>query len=164
MVARVAVGTLFVGHGTQKLFGWFGGAGINDTAESFERMGLAPGRRHALAAGTAEAAGGLLLVLGFLTPLAAATLTGVMVTAIRKVHAPNGVWAAGGGYEYNLVLLAVLGVLAEDGPGPASLDAALGLHLTGPAWLAAELAAGVAGSALTTNSPLNTAPQSQRHA
>lgn len=157
LIARVAVGGLFIGHGTQKLFGWFDGAGVDETADSFDRMGLQPGRRHAVAAGVAETAGGALLAMGLLTPVAAAALTGVMVTAIRKVHAANGPWAAAGGYEYNLVLLALLGILTEEGPGPASLDAALGLHLSGPGWLAAELTAGIAGSALTTSSAINTA-------
>jgi len=156
-MTRVVVGGLFVGHGTQKLFGWFDGPGIDETAASFDGMGLAPGRRHALAAGVAETAGGGLLALGLFTPIAAAVLSGVMVTAIRKVHGDKGPWITRGGYEYNLVLLAILAVLAEDGPGGGSLDAALGLDMRGARWLAAELAAGAAGSALAVDSPLNTA-------
>ena len=69
---RVVIGALFFGHGTQKLFGWFGGHGIEGTAGFFESLGLKPGRRHATAAGAAEAGGGALVALGFLTPAAAA--------------------------------------------------------------------------------------------
>jgi len=93
---RVLIGGLFLGHGTQKLFGWFGGGGLEDTAGGFESMGMRPGKRHAAAAGAAEAGGGLLLALGLGTPLAAASVIGVMLTAIRKVHLPNGVlWGTG---------------------------------------------------------------------
>ena len=80
-------------------------------------MGLRPGRRHATAAGVAETAGGALLTLGAPTPVAAATITGVMITAIRKVHAPNGPWVTEGGYEYNLALIGLSAALAETGPG-----------------------------------------------
>ena len=86
---RGVVGPLFVGHGTQKLFGWFGGHGLDGTGGFFESLGLRPGKRHATAAGAAEAAGGVLLTLGALTPLAAAMISGTMITAIRKVHLPR---------------------------------------------------------------------------
>ena len=118
---RMIVGALFFGHGTQKLFGWFGGHGIEGTAGFFESIGLRPGRKHATAAGAAEAGGGALLALGFLTPAAAASLIGVMSTAIRKVHAKNGPWATDGGYEYNLALIAIMVTLADVGPGDLSL-------------------------------------------
>src|SRR5947208_14222066 len=103
---RFVVGPLFVGHGTQKLFGCFGGHGLEGTAGFFETLGLRPGKRHATAAGLAEAGGGALLALGALTPLATSVLSATMVTAVRKVHAKNGPWVTGGGYEYNLVLIA----------------------------------------------------------
>jgi putative oxidoreductase len=144
----VVIGSLFIGHGTQKLFGWFGGTGPDATGEGFEKMGLRPGKRHAIAAGAAEAGGGALLVLGLLTPLATSLISGVMLTAIRKVHLANGPWVTKGGYEYNLVLLAVLLGLADDGPGRASLDSALGIERSGVRWALAELAAGAAGSQL----------------
>jgi putative oxidoreductase len=144
---RVLVGGLFIGHGTQKLFGWFGGDPAA-TAEGFEKMGLRPGRRHAMAAGAAEAGGGALLALGLLTPLDTAALSGVMVTAIRQVHLRNGPWVTKGGYEYHAVLLALLMGLADDGPGKASLDSALGIERSGARWALAELAAGAAGSQL----------------
>jgi putative oxidoreductase len=145
------VGPLFIGHGTQKLFGWFGGHGIEGTAGFFEKLGLRPGRRHATAAGWSEAAGGALLTLGALTPIAQAMVTGTMVTAIRKVHAPNGPWATSNGYEYNLTLIALAAALTETGPGRPSVDSALfGDRLRGKGWALAALAAGVAGSYLVT--------------
>ncbi len=150
LIVRVVIGALFVGHGTQKLFGWFDGAGPKNTGQFFEQLGLRPGRRHATAAGAAEALGGAMLTLGLLTPAAAAALIGVMITAIRKVHAKNGMWVTDGGMEYNLVLMAALFAIVDDGPGSASADDTLGLHLSGPAWAAAALAAGALGSYAAT--------------
>jgi putative oxidoreductase len=147
LIARVTIGLLFIGHGTQKLFGWFEGGGPENTGRSFEQLGLQPGRRSALAAGAAEAGGGLLLSLGAATPLAAAALSGTMITAIKTVHWEKGIWSSGGGYEYNLVLLAALFGLTENGPGSPSVDAALGRDRWGTGWAVASLAAGAAGSA-----------------
>ena len=144
---RVVIGVLFFGHGTQKLYGWFGGHGIEGTAGFFESLGLRPGRRHATAAGAAEAGGGALVALGFLTPAAAATLIGVMSTAVEKVHLKNGPWVSNGGYEYNLVLIAALVTLVDEGAGPLSLDHLRGHDEHGLGWAAAALAAGAAGSA-----------------
>ena len=150
LLVRATVGLLFVGHGTQKLFGWFGGGGPEETGKAFESLGMRPGRRHAVAAGTAEAAGGALFAVGLATPFAAAALSSVMITAIRKVHAPKGIWVSEGGFEYNAVLLAVLFGLSEVGPGPLSLDAALGTERRGLRWAFAELALGALGSAIVT--------------
>ncbi len=147
LAARIVIGSLFIGHGTQKLFGWFGGPGPEGTEGMMTSLNLHPARRNALAAGISETAGGALVVAGLATPLAAAGLIGTMATAIRKVHAPNGPWAANGGYEYNLVLIAALTALVETGPGDMSLDALLGRKLSGPAWALAALAAGAASSA-----------------
>jgi putative oxidoreductase len=141
------IGVLFMGHGLQKLTGWFGGPGPEGTAQMFEGLGLRPGRRNASAAGVAETAGGALLASGFLTPVAGATLTSVMATAIRKVHGRNGPWNTSKGYEYNLVLIAALFGIADTGPGRLSADAALGIERSGPAVAVAQLAAGLAGSA-----------------
>ncbi len=147
LIARVTIGLLFVGHGTQKLFGWFGGGGPEGTGQFFEDAGLRPGKRHALAAGAAEAGGGVLFAMGAATPLAAAALSGSMITAIKTVHWEKGIWSSGGGYEYNLVLLAAVFGLTENGPGSLSIDAALGKSRWGTAWAFAALAAGAAGSA-----------------
>src|SRR3954471_16172016 len=89
---RFVIGPLFVGHGTQKLFGWFGGHGLDGTGGFFESLGLKPGRANAIAAGASEAGGGALLAAGVAIPVAAAAITGTMVTAIRHVHAPKGPW------------------------------------------------------------------------
>jgi putative oxidoreductase len=147
---RIVVGALFFGHGTQKLFGWFGGHGIEGTAGFFESLGLRPGRKHATAAGAAEAGGGALVALGFLTPAAAASLIGVMSTAIHKVHAKNGPWVTNGGYEYNLALIAIMVTLADVGPGDVSLDHALGIEVKGPLVALLALAAGIGGAAVLT--------------
>lgn len=146
-LARITIGVLFVGHGTQKLFGWFGGGGPEGTGQFFEQAGLKPGRRHAIAAGAAEAGGGLAFALGVATPAAAAAISGVMVTAIKTVHWEKGVWSSAGGYEYNLVLLAGVFSLTENGPGKWSVDGALGRPRWGTGWALAALAAGAAGSA-----------------
>lgn len=146
-IARATIGLLFVGHGTQKLFGWFGGGGPEGTGQFFEQVGLRPGRRYALAAGAAEAGGGLLFTLGAATPLAAAALSGSMITAIKTVHWEKGVWTSSGGYEYNLVLLAAVFGLTENGPGTWSVDGALGRGRWGTVWALAALTAGSIGSA-----------------
>jgi putative oxidoreductase len=145
-LARTVIGSLFIGHGAQKLFGSFGGPGIEGTSGMMESLEMHPARRNAYAAGLAEAGGGALLVAGLATPVACAALIGTMVTAIRKVHLPNGPWAANGGYEYNVALIAALVAIAEDGPGRVSLDAALGLQRRGSAWGLLALVLGIASS------------------
>ena len=145
LVLHVLVGLLFVGHGAQKLFGVFGGHGIEGTAGFMESLGLRPGRFHAIAAGSLELAGGVLLALGLLLPLAAAMIVAVMTAAIITAHLDKGLWNTAGGYEFNLVLIAVVLTLAAVGGGEHSLDAALGRDLTGTAWGLGSLAAGVLG-------------------
>jgi putative oxidoreductase len=147
LLLRLALGGFFIGHGTQKLFGWFGGHGPEGTAQFFEQLGLRPGRHHALAAGAAETTGGALMLAGFATPLAASTLTATMLTAINRVHLKNGPWVSNGGYEYNVILIAAALTLAEVGPGPLSIDSALGDKLHGPGWAIAALLGGIAGAA-----------------
>ena len=148
LVFRVILGALFIGHGTQKLFGWFGGHGPEGTGEFFEKVGLKPGKEQAVAAGAAEAASGALIALGLLTPVGSALVIGVMAGAIRTVHAGKGPWVTEGGWEYPLVVGAAALALAEAGPGPLSLDAALDMERCGTAWALAALAAGVGGSYL----------------
>src|SRR3954463_8755739 len=157
-VLRVVVGLFFVGHGAQKLFGAFGGHGLDGTAGFFEMLGMRPGRRNAMAAGGAEVRGGILVALGLLTPLAAAVIIAVMTVAILTVHGPKGPWVTEGGYEYNAVLIASMFALTDRGPGEWSLDNALGIDLKGPFWAMAQLAAGGIGSELTMRSA-QAAPQ-----
>ena len=146
LLLRLTVGGFFFGHGTQKLFGWFGGHGLDATAQMFEGLGMRPGRRNAIAAGVAEAGGGAALALGLATPLAAGTLTSVMLTAIHRVHLKNGPWVTSGGYEYNAVLIAAVLALAEVGPGGFSLDSAMGQERSGPGWALLAAAIGAAGA------------------
>jgi putative oxidoreductase len=146
LLLRLTVGGFFFGHGTQKLFSWFGGHGLDATANMFESLGMRPGRRNAIAAGAAEAAGGAALAAGFATPLAAGALTSVMLTAIHRVHLKNGPWVTNGGYEYNAVLIAAALALAEVGPGELSLDHALGTERSGPGAAVAAAAIGVIGA------------------
>jgi putative oxidoreductase len=145
---RGVVGPLFVGHGTQKLFGWFGGHGLEGTGGFFENLGLRPGRRHAAAAGVLEALGGALLTIGALTPVATSMISGSMVTAIRKVHGANGPWVTDNGYEYTALVIAAMAAVATSGPGSPSVDEKLFPDWKGSGWALAGLAAAVAGSYL----------------
>jgi putative oxidoreductase len=131
LLLRMVVGLTFAAHGTQKVFGWFGGHGPDATGQFMDAMGFRPGRRHALAAGYIELVSGLLLAVGFLTPLAAALIASVMMVAVATVHGKNGFFITSGGYEYNLVLSAAALSLAFSGPGVLSLDHAAGLSLHG---------------------------------
>ena len=149
LVLRVVVGLFFVGHGAQKLFGWFGGHGIDGTAGFFDSIGMRPGRRNALIAGGAEFGGGVLLVLGLVTPLAALMITATMLVAIFTVHAKNGPWVTDSGWEYNAVLIAVMFALTGAGPGEVSLDDAIGWmpDITGTGWAFAMFGAAALGAA-----------------
>ena len=139
------VGALFFAHGAQKLFGWFGGYGIDGTAGFMDQLGMRPARLHAVAAGLAETVGGILLALGLLTPIGAAMVIAVMVTAIITVHGTKGFFTSDGGYEFNLVLIAVAFALAGVGPGAWSLDIAIDVSWTGTGWAQVALGAGLLG-------------------
>ena len=149
-ITRFVIGPMFVGHGTQKLFGWFDGHGPEGTARFFESLGLRPGKRHATAAGVAETAGGALLTLGALTPLASTLLSSTMITAVSKVHLKNGPWNTNGGYEYNVALIAAMAAITEVGPGRPSVDQVLFPGLKGTGWALAALAAAAVGSYVVT--------------
>ena len=145
LVLRVIVGALFIGHGSQKLFGLFGGPGVSGTADFFDQIGLRPSRVHAVLSGVAETTGGLLLALGLLTPLATVLLTAVMTAAILTVHLRNGLWVTANGYEYNLVMIAAVFALAAVGAGDWSLDNALDLDVAGTGWALGALGIGLLG-------------------
>src|SRR5687768_12906974 len=147
LILRLAVGLTISAHGAQKLFGWFGGYGLTGTGQWLESVGFHPGRRHALMAGLVEFGGGLLLAAGFLTPLGAALIASVMVVAAAIAHVKQGFFAAGGGYEYNLVLGAAALALAFTGPGAVSIDALLGFSFSGVLWGTLALIVGTAGAA-----------------
>ena len=147
LLVRTTIGLLFVGHGTQKLFGWFGGNGPRTTGAFFEMLGYRPGVLFAVVAGLSEAGGGSLLALGFLTPLAGAAVVGVMLNAASSLR-DRGPWIINGGWEYTVVLATVGAAIALTGPGSISVDHALGLDWS-TAWGVAGIALGV-GAAIAT--------------
>jgi putative oxidoreductase len=132
LLIRLVVGLLFVGHGCQKLFGWFGGEGMEAWVGTIEKAGLHPASLWASLEAWAELGTGLGLAVGLLTPFAAALLVGDMLVAIVKVHAPKGLWSQYGGFEYNLVLIALLVAFGLMGPGLYSLDRRLPFALPRP--------------------------------
>ena len=125
LVLRILVGLIFAAHGAQKLFGWFGGYGLDGTAQFFGSIGLHPGTLMALLAGAAELFGGLALVFGLLVRPAAATLAFTMLVAILAVHFEKGFFLDKGGYEYALALFAASVSLLFSGGGRLALDATL---------------------------------------
>ena len=126
LILRVVVGALFVGHGTQKLLGWFGGHGPEGTGRFMGQLGYRPGRTAAIGAGLTETLGGSLLLLGLVTGLGAAMIIGVMTSATASVHLKKGLWNTGGGFELPLVNAGVAAALALAGPGGSSLDRLIG--------------------------------------
>ncbi|EAQ99516.1 DoxX family protein [Congregibacter litoralis] len=127
---RVAAGVIFVAHGAQKLFGWFGGYGLEGTGGWMASIGLEPGVLMAAMAGSAEFFGGLALVLGLLVRPAAVVLALTMVVAIVTVHLANGLFMANNGYEFGLALLAVSVSLAIRGAGSVSADQVISAKLS----------------------------------
>ncbi|MFE1308023.1 MULTISPECIES: DoxX family membrane protein [unclassified Streptomyces] len=144
LLLRLGTGGVLVAHGTQKLFGWFGGHGLEGTGQFMESVGYAPGKASATAAGLAEAGGGTLLALGLATPAAGAAAAGAMAGA-AAVHKPNGFFAQEGGYEYAATLGLAAAGLAIAGPGRLSLDHASG-HVFDRGWMV-PLALGVTAAA-----------------
>ncbi|MFB7510724.1 DoxX family membrane protein [Streptomyces broussonetiae] len=133
LLLRLGTGGVLAAHGTQKLFGWFGGHGLEGTGQFMESVGYTPGRASATAAGVAEAGGGALLALGLATPAAGAAAAGAMAGA-AAVHVPNGFFAQSGGYEYAVTLGLAAAGLAITGPGRLSFDHALG-HVLDRGWM-----------------------------
>lgn len=122
---RIPAGIIFAAHGAQKLFGWFGGYGLEGTGQWMDSIGLAPGYWLALLAGSAEFFGGLALILGLLVRPAALALAVTMLVAIVKVHLGKGLFVSNNGYEFGLALMAISVALVFSGSGRASLDRAL---------------------------------------
>jgi putative oxidoreductase len=131
LALRVPVGIIFAAHGAQKLFGWFGGYGLEGTGQFFGSIGLNPGYLMALLAGAVEFFGGLALVLGLLVRPAAAALAGAMLIAIIAVHVGKGFFVDKGGYEYALALFAASLSLLFSGAGRHSVDGALATRADG---------------------------------
>jgi putative oxidoreductase len=146
LAARLVVGLLMAAHGSQKLFGWFGGYGLRGTGGFMEGLGFRPGRLFAATAGAAEFTGGLLTALGLLGPVGPALMVSVMIVAAGSVHWKNGVFASANGVEITLLYAIAGAALALIGPGVFSVDAALGLEgFWTPALSVAILAVGILG-------------------
>jgi len=125
LALRIPVGIIFAAHGAQKLFGWFGGYGLEGTGQWMDSIGLSPGYLMALLAGGAEFFGGLALISGLLVRPASAVLAFAMLIAIFSVHIGNGLFMSNNGYEFGLALLAVSVSLVFSGAGRASIDRAI---------------------------------------
>src|SRR5215212_9523266 len=145
LIARLAFGTVIAAHGTQKLFGWFGGYGIAGTGGFFESVGFRPGRLLAIAAGLGETVGGVLLAAGLFGPVGPALMLSVMIVA-SSLHWGNGLFAATNGVELPLLYSAAAVTLALTGHGVYSLDALFGLAgVWTPELIGAVLALGAIG-------------------
>ncbi|MFF6785739.1 DoxX family membrane protein [Streptomyces sp. NPDC012510] len=142
LLLRLGAGGVLAAHGTQKLFGWFGGHGIEGTGAFMESVGYAPGKASATASGLAETGGGALLALGLATPAAGAAAAGAMAGA-AAIHTPNGFFNTEGGYEYAATLGLAAAGLAIAGPGRFSLDHAFG-HVVDRGWMVPTALAGTA--------------------
>ncbi|TVY08419.1 DoxX family protein [Paenibacillus cremeus] len=123
LLIRLIIGLTFMGHGAQKLFGWFGGYGIKGTGQWLDSIGMKPGALMALVAGLSELLGGFFFASGWLTVIGAVLIVLTMLMAIVKVHAKNGFWVTAGGMEYNVVLIAAAIGVALIGPGALALGA-----------------------------------------
>ncbi len=156
LVLRVVVGLYVAAHGAQKLFGWFGGGGINGTAGFFGGMlGFRPTKFWVVTDGLAEFGGGILTAIGLLGPIGPIGVGASMVTATLVVHWPKGPLAANGGYELTLTNLAGAVAVGVAGVGRYSLDHLMGITL--PTWFSMVLAVlalvGVAISIVTRQAP-----------
>lgn len=119
---RIVTGLTFAAHGSQKLFGWFGGYGLAGTGQWLESIGIAPGYLMAGLAGGAEFFGGLALIVGLLVRPAAVSLLVAMLVAIFSVHWVNGFFITANGFEYAMILGLISAVLLIEGAGKVSLD------------------------------------------
>src|SRR5437016_2447175 len=138
LILRLVIGLTVAGHGAQKLFGWWGGPGMNGWVGAMNRMRIRPAVPWAWVSALAELLGGLGLAIGLLTPLPSLAIAGSMLVAIALVHWPKGFWTTKGGYEFNLSILAAIAAIALIGPGRYSLAPPPRLHLPEPGTLLAR--------------------------
>jgi putative oxidoreductase len=147
LAARIALGGTMAAHGAQKMYGAFDGPGLEGATKMMESLGFRPGERYGRALAATEMASGGLIAIGALGPIGPAMLLSVMLSAVHLVHWPKGYFNDKGGFEMNTMYVMLALLLATEGYGSYSFDAAVGLHeKTGPtiAWLA--FAGGVAGA------------------
>ncbi len=163
LILRLVLGFLFIGHGSQKLFGWFGGPGLKGMTGWLHSMGMRPAWFWALMAALSEFGGGVLLVLGFLSPLGSLGIIAAMLVAINKAHLPKGLWNSNGGYEFPLMNIAAALAIGLAGAGAFSLDAILRFALPEPLALIVGLVLVIVGlvTAVVTEAPkaAQTAPR-----
>lgn len=159
LILRLGVSLIVAAHGAQKLFGWWGGPGMNGWTQIVRKLRIRPAAPWAWIAALAEFGGGLMVALGLLTPLAALAMAGSMLVAIATVHLSKGFWNGKGGYEFNLLILATVIGLAFTGAGAYSLDHALGINLPEPLTLLVGTLALIAGvtATLASRSPQSVA-------
>ena len=161
LVLRLGIGLIFVVHGGQKLFGWWGGPGMAGWKGAMAHMGFRPSGLFAWTSAIAEFGGGLALMFGILTPLAAAVLVAQSVVIIGQVHWGSGFLSRDGGYEFPLALAAGAAAVLLAGPGQVSLDALVGFALA--AWLVAALfVLGIVAGFVTLGVPRLTERSSQQ--
>jgi putative oxidoreductase len=163
--ARLVFGLGLAAHGAQKLFGWFGGYGLEGTGSFFESLGFRPGPLFAGLAGLGELGGGLLTAAGLLGPVGPALIILVMTVAMLAVHRPNGFFASNNGVEMPLLFAAGALALVMTGPGPVSLDALLGLQglwTPAAAWISVAVAVASALGNLGLRRPAAGAEQPAR--
>lgn len=165
LVLRLTAGGLLVGHGAQKLFGAFGGHGLEGTAGFMESLGLEPGEQWAALAGLSEFGGGALTALGLLHPLGPVGMAAAMTMATRTAHAGKPIWVTAGGAELPVTNIAIALALTLAGPGAYSVDEVLGFHLPRPvAALAAAAAAAGIYLGLSQAQPAHEAPPADEEA
>lgn len=157
LVLRLAVGVVFAAHGAQKAFGWWDGPGWNGWNAVMERIGFRPTQPWAAISIAAELGGGLLLILGLLTPLAATLVVGQLVVIIIKSHWKNGFWNRANGYEFPLALLGGAIAIGLVGPGSVSLDGLGGLAANDGLRMGLLLV-GAIGGLLSVAASLRTSP------
>jgi putative oxidoreductase len=156
LIVRLVLGLGLAAHGAQKLFGWFGGHGLEGTGGFFEKLGFRPGKAFALLAGLGELSGGLLVALGLFGPVGPAIVVLVMIVAAVTVHLEGGFFAASNGIELPLLYAIGAMAIAFAGPGAWSLDAGLGLEglwSSSNAWIALGGAVLLAASNLAVRRP-----------
>ena len=145
LIVRLAVGLTFAAHGAQKVFGWWAGPGFAGWTGAITRMGLRPAPLWAALSAGVELVGGVLLVLGLLTPIASALVVAQCVYIVFRVHLPRGFWSKNGGIEFPLQLLAGALLIAASGPGAIAIDPAVGLDV-GVSWRVAFLVVALIGA------------------